>query len=184
MTKIRGFAIRGVLKYVKHSGYPGGVAAIAETLSSEVAATYEDEIQRGEWYPYPVYQEMLKAVCDRMGEGDPEFMAEVGHFTSQFEGNTMFELFSGQTTVERLLRNAAPLWPMYCDTGAFETEVGDGTLRATLCGFPEISPYHCNLLPGWITGMGKAAGAESGEVTQPKCVSRGDEHCVFQASWK
>lgn len=184
MTKMRGFAIRGVLKYVKHSDFPGGVPALAKGLSPDVAATYENEIQRGEWYPYPVYEEMLKAVCDRIGTGEPEFMAEVGLFTSQFEGNTMFELFSGQTTVERLLRNAAPLWQMYCDTGAFETEVGDGTLRAILRGFPDISPYHSNLLPGWIRGMGKAAGASSGTVTMQTIFSRGEDCCVYHATWK
>ena len=120
----------------------------------------------------------------RLGRGDGSLMYELGHFASRHEGDTRFEIYSGASSVERLLKDAAPLWRLYCDTGAFETpEVAPGRLRAALLGFPDISSLHCHLLVGWIEGMGLSTGARSSTVEQTRCVHRGDDCCEYTCRW-
>ena len=184
MAKIRGFAILGLLRYLKHARPDGGIPAVVSALSGEAAETFAQPIQRGTWYPYGAYRDLLREVDEQLGDGERSLMYEVGRFTSRHEGETMIELFSGRSTVELLLKSSASLWEAYCDTGRFVTlEVASERLVAELRGFPAVSAHHCRLLVGWIEGMGLAAGAQTCRVEKNRCVHRGDDCCGYRVLW-
>jgi hypothetical protein len=50
-TQIKGFAIRGLLRYVKESGHPGGIPAVLERLPPEVASRFATKVLSSRWYP-------------------------------------------------------------------------------------------------------------------------------------
>ncbi len=181
MAKIRGFAIRGALKYIKQSQYEGGIAAILAQLSGDTAPIFETKIRYADWYPYSAYDELLGLIDSSLGDGDLAVMDDLGGFAASHEGKTPFEFLAAMVSVEMLLKSATPLWRLYCDTGKFEAQVSEpGRGVATLRGFPGVSIGHCHMLRGWIAAMGRAAGAQSGEVVKSACVHRGDEYCEYR----
>lgn len=187
MAQIRGFALRGLLRYLKSAGRAGDIPALLAELPATVAEVFDQPIHHPAWYPYPAYGELLRVVDRRIGRGDLALMPEIGRFAAQNEGATSFEFLASIScpTPEVLLRHAAPLWRQYCDTGRFETtEVYPGGGVTALLDFPEIAVEHCHLVAGWIEGMALAAGAETSEVTKIRCVHRGDDRCEYLGRWR
>ena len=185
MTKIRGFAIRGALRYVKHRGGAGAVREILAGLPSASAEVFEKKIRHASWYPYTAYSELLAAIDRDLGRGDHSLMRDIGLFAARHEGDAPFEFLTRLASIEGLLGSTVVVWQNYCDTGRFEaSELGPGVAIGALHGFPEISIDHCHLLAGWISGIGRAAGAREGKVRKSKCVHRGDDCCEYSCRWK
>jgi len=184
MVKVRGFAIRGLLKYVKRAGPEGGIPSLLAELPEGIAVVYEHPVEHGSWYPYPAYSELLAVVDRRLGRGGLSLMDELGRFAASHEGETPFEFMSlRRASVEHLLQGATHLWERYCDAGEFTAEIlAPGVGVATLGGFRDISPHHCHFLAGWIAGMGAATGAR-GKVDKIRCVHRGDDVCQYRGDW-
>ena len=59
-----------------------------------------------------------------------------------------------------------------------------GRLRLALEEFPDIDRAHCELIAGWIGGLGEAVGASWPAVEQVGCIHRGDKRCEFAATWR
>ncbi len=69
MAKIRGFAIRGALKFIKHRQYAGGIREILAQLSDDTAPIFENKIAYAAWYPYSAYDELLSLIDANVGDG-------------------------------------------------------------------------------------------------------------------
>ena len=70
---IKGFAIRGLLRYVKESDYPGGISALLEHLEPAAAPHFATKILSSRWYPYEAFLGLLHTIDARLGTlFDPE----------------------------------------------------------------------------------------------------------------
>ena len=182
--RIKGFAIRGLLKYVKQRGYPGGIPRILATLSEEDGVLFDERVLSSSWYPYRAFTALLHAIDDELGAGDLSSLHVVGEFSGTQDAGTIFKIVLSLASIERVISIAPPFWKRYCDRGWFEPlESTPGRLRIRLNDFPDIEPGHCQLIAGWIEGLGRTAGAENPVAEHAVCVHSGDPHCVFEASW-
>lgn len=184
MTQIKGFAIRGLLKYIKESDHPGGIPAVLARLPPDARPSFEEPIDTRRWYPYAAYAGLLQAVELALGAGDPDHHRKLGLYAAEQDVNTLFKIIAVFSSVEKLLQRSVVIWRRYCDTGAFVTQdvtatSGTGILRDV----PDVAPQHCAMLLGWVEGMAKAAGAKSVTVEKVKCVHRGDGHCEYRGRW-
>jgi len=185
MAQIKGFAIRGMLKFVKTSGYPGGIPAILSQLSPGAAAFFKTPINSSAWYPYGVFGELLRAIDRKIGKGDLTIMPEVGRRTGQEDSGTIFKIIATIASVETIIKRSPIFWQKYCDTGVIDPiDVRPGYFRVALKNFPDIDEAQCNLILGWIDGLGRTAGAKGIAVKQSKCVHRGDPWCEYEGTWK
>lgn len=183
-TRIRGFAIRGLLKYVKESGHSGGTSIVGR-LPAEVRPRFAKPIDKDEWYPYAAYAELLRLVDRELGKGDLSLCQELGRYAAEGDVNAAFKIVAFFSSVETLLKRSVVFWRRYCDTGTFlTTEVGKGWGRGELRDFPHVAEEHCHLLTGWVEGMALAAGADGVSVEKTKCVHRGDEVCRYEGTWR
>lgn len=184
MAQIKGTAIRGALKYVKESGFPGGIPAIVVELPEAVQSIYDRKILTSEWYPYEAYTELLRLVDRRLGRGDLSLMPELGLFAAHQDVGTVLKIVSIFTSVQSLLHRGPFFWSRYCDEG--EPELVDSSktsMTMALKEFPEIAPEHCHLLTGWLEGLARSVGAHTAAATKTHCVHRGDPWCQYDGRW-
>ena len=185
MTQIKGFAIRGLLKYIKTSGHPGGIPAVVATLPAEIKTVYDKPIINSSWYPYRAFTTLLRAVDKQLGKGDLALMEEIGRRSGKEDLGSVFKVFAAVFSIETIIKRSPIFWQKYCDTGAIEViEMGDHTFRCALKGVPDVDQAQCNLIAGWIKGIGEATGAKAIEVKQIKCLHRGHPWCEYEARWR
>lgn len=184
MAQIKGFAIRGLLKYVKESDLTGGIPEVLAHLPADARPSFEAPVDEREWYPYAAYAGLLQAVDRAVGGGGDAHYRRLGLYAAEQDVNTLFKIIAVFSSVEKLLQRSVVIWRRYCDTGAFVTaEVSRGRGTGILRDFPGVAPEHCRLLVGWVEGMALAAGAKTVSVEKTLCVHRGDSHCEYQGTW-
>lgn len=184
MTRIKGFAIRGLLKYVKESGHPGGIPALLERLEPAAAAHYETKILSSRWYEYAAFTGLLHALEAGLAGGDQARLEAVGEFSGRQDAGSIFRFVAALSSIEAIAQRAPFLWQRYCTSGRFEVlECADKRLHLALEEFAEIDSAHCALIAGWIRGLGEAAGARQPDFRQVRCVHAGDPRCEFAGSW-
>lgn len=182
--RIKGFAVRGLFKFIKKSGYAGGIEGLLATLDDEDRTLFDQKILSSSWYPYETFTVLLEAIDRELGEGDGSYLERVGEFSGSQDAGTIFKVVLTLASIERVISVTPPFWKRYCDHGWFEPlEVKNGRLEIRLREFPQIHPGHCRLIGGWIQGLGISAGARNARVEQTACVHRGDPHCFFSATW-
>ena len=183
-ARVKGFALRGLLKYVKNSGYPGGVQRLLATMPEHERSHFSEQILSSAWCPYSAFTSLLEAIDREIGQGDYRHLHRVGEFSGHEDAGTIFKVVLSLASIERVIRRADMFWHRYCDRGSFEiVEASRGHLVLRLQGFPEIHRGHCELIAGWIKGLGLCAGATEAEATQTRCVCHGDPYCEFTAHW-
>jgi hypothetical protein len=185
-SRIKGFALRGLLRYVKESGYPGGIPALLEHLPDESAGFFAERILSGSWYPYEAFSALVGVIVEQLG-GETRrdaLLDGIGRSSAQRDLQGVFRFVSVILSVERIVRASASFWPRYCDTGSLEVvDAGNGHFTVRLVGFHGIDPAHCQLIRGWMFGLGEGSGARSIAVDKTSCVHRGDDYCEYTGSW-
>lgn len=184
MTEIKGFAVRGLFKFIKHSGHPGGIPAIVEKLPADVRGGLRNNILSSKWYPYPLFTSLLEVMDREIGRGEIGFMDRVGESAGSQDAGTVFKVVAVFTSTKRIVGYGPSFWKRYCDTGAFEVvESSDTSFHVALTDFPNIHRFHCQLVLGWVQGLGRVAGATGIQVKQVRCVHRRDARCEYKATW-
>lgn len=183
--QIKGFAIRGLLKYVKESTYPGGIPAILRTLDESDRAYFGDAILSSLWYPYGAFSSLARAIDREIAKGDVSILEDVGRASGKLDLGGIFRFITAILTIERIVSRAPALWRRYCDTGELTlVDAGPGHYTVRLTGFPEIDEAHCHMISGWMRGLGDGTGARDAEIGKTACIHHGDPYCEYRGTWR
>lgn len=189
MTQVRGRSIRGVLRYVKRSGHPGGIPALLRHLPDAIRPAFAEPIRSFTWYPYPVYSGLLETVDREMGAGDLSLMEAVGAFSLRADAGTTLKILGVFSSVDALVHRGFSswgpyLWRHHCDRGSVTLiDSAQGTATMGLEEFPDIAAAHCRLNVGYLAEMGRAVGAADIRMIKTECVHRGDARCAYRGEW-
>lgn len=184
VPQIKGFALRGLLKYVKDSSYPGGISGLLGKLPEEDKAYFSEKILSSLWYPYPAFSALARIIECEVAQGNPAALEEVGRFSGRQDLGGIFRFVTAILTIERIVNRAPAFWRRYCDTGDLGVvAAGPGHYTVRLSGFPEIDKAHCHMICGWMRGLGDGTGAKDVDIQKTKCVHQGDPHCEYTGSW-
>ncbi len=182
--QVKGFAIRGLLKFVKQSGYPGGIPAMISLLPSEDQKTFADPINASAWYPYTVFAHLLRAINQSMGKGDLSAARRIGEAAAQWDVQGVFKIIGALTGLQTLLPRARIFWPRYFSAGTLVvTDIGDRGARLQIQNFPEIDPVHCVVLEGWFEELSRLFGAKNVRVTHTACVHKRGAVCEYTLTY-
>jgi predicted hydrocarbon binding protein len=183
MAKIKGFAIRGLFRYLKENA-PGRTAEIVKTLPPESAAVLERPVIASSMYPYRVFADLLRSIDRHLGRGDLKLCQTVGDYAAQQDISGMFKVmlsvFSPKTTLER----SNLFWSKYCDTGKLsvvKADPKDALMRME--DFPDIDEAHCYLMSGWIRRFATMTGGKNVVVKHDRCVHHGAPQCEWHGEW-
>ena len=183
MARIKGFALRGLLKSVKESG--GSIPAVLAALPEAERAFFARPIVTSEWYPYSAFAALVRAIDGIQGKGDLVHARALGRAAAVRDLGTTFRIISAVASPKFLIERGHMFWSKYCDAGSLRLDAsGERFFKARLEGFPEIDQAHCVLIEGWLEGLGDALGAIGMASRQVRCVHRGDADCEFEGSWK
>ncbi len=183
MARIKGFGLRGALKYAKTQGIdPRDLVA---GLPGEIRAAFSQTIHQSEWYPYEAFAALLRELDRRLASPGRDVMRDMGNAAARQDVSGMFRIVTYISSPESAGARAGIFWERYYDKGKLMAdEARPGYLRTRIEGFPEIDPLHCRVLAGWIEGLGMVWGARNIAVRHTECVHRGDAHCVYEATWE
>jgi predicted hydrocarbon binding protein len=180
--EIKGFAIRGLLRYAKQT-LPGGIPSLLDSLEPTDKELFSDSVLSTSWYSYRTFTALIDGLIRAKG-GSPTKMFEVGEFSGTQDAGTIFRIVMTLSSVKRVIGACPRFWKRYSTAGDFELlSIEDGKVDVALVGFPEIHLGHCELAAGWMKGLGESAGAKNAAVKQTRCVHRGDQRCEFVATW-
>lgn len=184
MAQIRGFAIRGLLRYAKRHTLPP--KELIPLLPAAVRPAFDTQILHSAFYPYETFSETLRLIDRRLGSGDGSLARAVGRSAAEEDVRGIFQVAALLASPEKAVRRAPQYWQRYCDTGRMvEEDVHAGYFRMALEDFPTIDALHCVLIEGWNEGGLAALGrTKDVEVHQSECVHRGGRRCVYEGSWK
>lgn len=183
MARIKGFALRGLLKSVKDSG--GSIPAVLALVPDADRVTFGRPIVASEWYPYAAFVGLVRAVDRVQGKGDLLHARELGRAAAVRDLGGTFRIISAVTSPKFLIERGHMFWSKYCDAGRLSlTASGERFFSGRLEDFPEIDRAHCLLIEGWLEGLGHALGAVGMASREVRCVHRGDPMCEFEGSWE
>lgn len=154
MAQVKGIAILGLIKYIKKQ--PDDLLPkVRSMLSGESGGYMEEHILVARWYPYKLYIEMLKALNNVIGHGNPEFYIEQGRLAAHDNISTLYKVFIRFMNIKMLLSQVMNMWNSYFDTGKVEVtsyiEHGkDRHLTVVIKDFPDIDMVHVKSVMGWI----------------------------------
>ena len=183
MARIKGFAIRGLLKSVKESG--ASIPAVLAALRDAERASFDRPIVSSEWYPYAAFVGLVRAIDRIQGKGDLLHARELGRAAAARDLGGTFRIISAVASPRFLIERGHMFWTKYCDTGRLVLQASkERFFSGRLEDFAEIDSAHCLLIEGWLEGLGQALGAVGMASRQVRCVHRGDAACEFEGSWE
>ena len=183
MARIKGFALRGLLKSVKESG--GSIPAVLAAMPDADRATFDRAIRASEWYPYAAFVGLVRAIDRIQGKGDLLHVRDLGHAAAVRDLGGTFRIISAVASPKFLIERGGMFWSKYCDTGRLVLHASkERFFSGRLEGFAEIDSAHCLLIEGWLEGLGQALGAVGMTSRQVRCVHRGDSACEFEGAWE
>lgn len=184
MANIKGFAIRGLLKYSKEQE-PGVIPSLIAELPSDLQSCFERPILVSQWYPYEAFSSLLRAIDRRYGQGDLRHGVTVGEFAAAHDISGVFKFALNVFNPQVLLGRANIVWSRYCDTGKLVPTIAEPKqFGQRLEGFPGIDEAHCQVLIGFIRKFGELIEAKDARVEHTACVHRGNAWCEWQGTWK
>lgn len=184
MTRIKGTAIRGALKFVKNADGSVSIPDVIAALPDDVRPVFDQRILASEWYPYPAYAELLREIDGALGQGDLRLMPELGRFLAEQDVQGVLRIIASFSSVESLVSKGEWFWSRYCDTGrsiVLESDAGKAIMA--LQDFPNVAIHHCHAITGWLGGLAERVGGKSVRSVQTRCVHRGDTRCQWEATW-
>jgi predicted hydrocarbon binding protein len=183
MARIKGFAIRGLLKSVKESG--GSVPDVLALVPEADRATFDRAIVASAWYPYAAFVGLVRAIDHVQGKGDLALARELGRAAAARDLGGTFRIISAVASPKFLIERGSMFWTKYCDAGRLVLSANrERFFSGRLEDFPEIDRAHCLLIEGWLEGLGHALGAVGMASRQVHCVHRGDPTCEFEGTWE
>jgi len=184
MAEIKGFAIRGLLRFVKQSAYPGGIASILSRLPAEDQKSFDNPVTASAWYPYAVFAHLLHVIYQHIGKGDKSLLRRIGESSAEADVQGVFKIIAAIAGFQNLLPRAPLFWPRYFSRGKLVMlEINDRGARLEILDFPEIDPLHCLLLEGWFEQMGRLFKANNVRVTHTACVHQGGRSCEYTLTY-
>lgn len=183
-AQIKGFALRGLLRYVKDSGYPGGIPALLARLPEEDRSYFAEKILSSLWYPYEAFSALARIIDQEIARGDVAVLEDVGHASGRLDLGGVFRFVTAILTVERIVSRAPAYWRRYCDAGELRvTDKGSNHFTVQLVDFPGVDEAHCHMIRGWIRGLGDSTKARDVDIRKTMCVHRGDACCEYTGTW-
>jgi hypothetical protein len=183
MANIKGFGIRGLLRYVKETK-PGTTPELLSKLPADVKPLFDRPIVSSNMYPYRAFSELLRVIDRQIGHGDLRRCEDVGDFAARQDISGMFKIMLSVLSPKTTLERSNLFWTKYCDTGKLTLVSADpknSVMR--LEGFPGMDEAHCYLMNGWIARFATMTGGKGVTVRHTACVNHGGAYCEWAGNW-
>ncbi len=133
------------------------------------------------WYSLEVLVAENEAIEKAIGVGE---VRAATIFTAEYDLNTVYKMFMRIASPSFVIGKVAQLWRQYYDVGELVVLTNrPGYLELELRDFPIQKDLYCTALCGYMQKTVELTNCKNGRVEHPSCRSRGDERCIYHATW-
>ncbi len=155
--KVKGIAIRTKLDYVKEKH-----GHAAEEVLKASFGHYKSlmPLLDSSWYPFALYDEVIRAIAERFFAGHLSGLREVGTYSAQQALTTVYKSFARSGDVAEFFKRIGSVYSTYYNLGEMHGEAeptGNG-YSLTLSGAPLYSEADLELSAGYFLGACKLLG--------------------------
>jgi hypothetical protein len=186
-TQVRGRAILGLIRFIKDDFGPDVLQEIIRDGGPVLKEMFSSRIRITGWYSYKAYTDFLCAIANRLQQGDSDFFRKVGNKTGTIDMSTILRVYVTIASSERLIRSCTKVWEStYNNAGRMEAiSWSPDTTVLRIYDFPQMHPYHCSLVAGWMIATMDSIGLKVDPGSkETKCTNKGDDYHEFCATWR
>ncbi len=184
MGNVKGSAVRSFVEYLKSRGGEAGWRRALATLTPEESVELSRPILPVHWYDYGSVIRLLLAADKLFGRGDRQLLREAGIYNAHQDLRGIYRMFISYTSPQYVINNSGRVWKQYYDRGqlavAWQNNKG-GALKMT--GFPDIPLHHDAQQLGYMEEAFRISGGKNIRGHHPRCIARGDDHCLYEFTW-
>jgi hypothetical protein len=163
---------------------PEGVEKVLSALSPEDQAVLSKPILPISWINYGSYLNFIFTADKLLGKGDKALIRESAVYTANQHFKGLYRIFVSLTSPQFVGRKAAQVWRLYFDVGkAEQINEGPNSAELKLSEYPDIPLHHDLSHTPFMETILAISGAKNPKGTHPKCMARGDDHCLWQFHW-
>lgn len=182
VAKTKGIQFEHVRAFVlDRFGAPGWDAVMA-ALSRVDQLDIASVVTEG-WYSLALYARFINAVDVVHGCGDYALVVQLGRFEAERDLPAIQRFFMRFVSPAFAVEKVGEYWSRFHDTGSWKITQSGETVSGVLEGWGTRDPAMCRELVGYIGRLLELVGARNVLMQHPKCRSRGDAHCYFEARW-
>jgi hypothetical protein len=186
MAKVKGSALKASLAFLETKLGRDKTRAVIGKLPDFEKRVLESAILQGSWYEFSILAKLMDAAAPEVILDGPRSLAwEMGRFSADQGLRGLYRIFLHVADPHYVIRKSSQLFSTYYDSGEMMAETAENR-RAVLClrRFNEPGKAFCERLCGFMEKTMELCGCENVSLTHPKCISRGDSHCEFVATWE
>jgi hypothetical protein len=183
MARVKGVVILNAREFATANGGDGAWAKVLARLMPEDAQAMASVIPVG-WYDMGLYDRTNRALAECVGGRPEDVMEACGRFAAERDLHTIHRLFLRLASPAYVIERSAGFWRRFQDSGTWSVvRTPPNRVRATLHNWGSTEELTCVRLGAYMFRLFQLVGAKNGMMERLACRVRGDEACVFEASW-
>lgn len=186
MAQVKGTAFKSRISYVqRHHGAEALDRVFAELEDRELAESLKKRAMPGGWYSFENYVDLLRTIDRVCGTGSGTMFRPMGAQVAEDDLSTVYRIFMRVASPSFILKKASHIWRQYYDVGELVVTRDQPDLaQFEICDMPNPDIAHCDSIAGWTQKCIEMTGASDVNVEHSTCRTRGDDQCIFEATWK
>ncbi|MEW6515366.1 MAG: hypothetical protein AB1439_00490 [candidate division FCPU426 bacterium] len=185
MGSVKGSMWNGVLDYIGQEFGPEAAGRVLKTMDVKDAALLSQKILPISWVDYGAYVRFLIKATEVLKGGDRVLLEECGAYNARRSVNGVFQAFLRILNPSTVLHKTAQLWRHSMSSGVMTVSAeSDNRVELKVTDFPDMPAQHDVEQGAFIAEVARMTGIESVKCTHPRCLGRGDDHCLYVLTWK
>ncbi len=184
MGQLKGTRFLDVKEYLALEYGQAGLERLFKALTPEDQAFFSRPITAISWIDYGAYMRYVLKADKVLGKGDTQLITETAKYACQKQFKGIYKFFISFTTPEFVLKRVTQVWRQFHSQGTLTLDKsGPGLGVLKLVDFPDIPLYHDLSHTPYMAEILRLSSAKNVKGSHPKCIARGDDHCLFSFSW-
>lgn len=183
--RVRGSALWARKEWVRHEHGEAGLERLLAHLSPAGRNLIHAEVERSEWYNFPLFLDWCVAVDKEFGDGDCKLNIEMARWSAHKNTPALYSVFVRLGSVDWILNKATKLWGEHFNAGSLEVthEKGVNVADARLVDWPFPHLAHGYSVLGFAMGCIELSGAKNVRGELVSCRSLGGDETLLRVRW-
>jgi hypothetical protein len=179
-------AFLGVLRELRRETGAERIATAMRGWGDALAQVVAQRVEKGEWYPYVAFAQLLAGADRELGDGTGALCRELGFVAAKHDLRGPFTVLKLLASPQHLIRSCERVWPRYYRNAgrmeAVKTEPTDTLLR--IHEFAAMAPQHCRMMEGWmVAAMGVLGATVLPGARETACMASAAPYHEFACTW-
>jgi len=154
-------------------------------LTLEDQLLFAREIEPVSWIDYGAYLRYIFLADKILGNGDHQLLTRSAEYACEKQFSGMYKFLISFVNPRFVLKRVAQVWRQFHSDGEFSFEnIGEKEGQLVLIDFPDIPLHHELSHIPYMKKVMEMSSAQNVQINHPKCMARGDDHCLFKVTWE